>query len=196
VGFVFGDTRISGVRRADYPFGAGGTNLQFMETVDGWPRRNFWYWKKDSAGVPLLVLAGDLDFEVSAELAATLGAVPPPSASTIDVDCGGVTFLDARTAILLGRYRAAARRLGKQVRIVNAVGMPRAVLTVLGVLPAESASGSEVTSPGPHSRPPSTDHRTIAADVFARARSAVARSQELIREAERLLEVYGRRGRG
>jgi hypothetical protein len=96
---------------------------------------------------------------------------------------------------LLARYQATAHQLGKEVRIVNAAGMPRKVLTILGVLPAEVVSGAVATRLSRPGRQPVEDLRTMSSDVFARARSAIARARELCCEVENLREAHRRRER-
>ena len=116
---------------------AAGPPFSLMGTTD-------WYWERGRGGVSRFVPAGDLDYDTFADFAAALGAVPPEAPPIIDIDLRCVTFLDASTACLLARYQAAACRLGKQVRIVNAVGIPRLVLAAIGMLPPDG-----VTRPGP-----------------------------------------------
>ncbi len=163
-----------------------------MGTVDDHTRPNRWHWEQDPDGIPRFMPAGDLDCDVHADLAAALGTDPPGPTSVVDIDLRAVTFLDAGTACLLARYQATAHQLGKRVRIVNAAGMPRKVLTFFGVLPADGVCGAADPHLSRPRRQPVTDLTTTSSDVFARARRAIARTGELCSEVERLREAHRR----
>lgn len=150
-----------------------------------------WCWEQGADGVSRFVPAGDLDLDVLAELAAALDAALRGSAPVVEIDLRAVTFLDGGTGRLLARYRAAARRLGKEVRIVNAAGMPYKVLTVLGVPPLEGVAERS-------SRPswqPLVDLRTVSSELVAVARSTIVRARELCSEVQDLREANERHTR-
>jgi anti-anti-sigma regulatory factor len=178
------------VRFAGYSIGRGAATLHFMGTAGHHAPSEGWNWEQDSEGVSRFVPAGDLDYDVHADLAAALATVPHGSGPIIDIDLRCVTFLDAGTARLLGRFRATAHLLGKEVRIVNATGMPRKVLIVLGVLPPEGVAGTRRPGPCPQ---PLANLSVLSSDVVAMARSTIARARELRSEVERLREARRRR---
>jgi anti-anti-sigma regulatory factor len=151
-----------------------------MGAIDHYTGPDGWYWERVSDGVLRFVPAGDLDYDVRADVEAALATVPPGSAPVIDIDLCSVAFLDASTARLIARYRSAALTLGHQVRIVSAAGMPYQILAVLGVL-----APADVCLSGLH-RQCSQAVATRFMDVLAMVRSAIGRAREIRSEAEHL----------
>ena len=158
-----------------------------MGTIDDW------HWERDPGGVARFTPAGDLDYDVLPDLELALHDVPGGPTAVIDIDLRFVTFLDASSARLLACYRSAARREGREVRIVNAAGMPRKVLIVLGMLPPDEPAVICLSRPRRRHAP---DLAALSVDVIAMARSTIARAREVRFEVERMREARRRHERG
>ncbi|WP_236718615.1 STAS domain-containing protein [Actinoplanes sp. TFC3] len=90
--------------------------------------------RSDGAGVSRLLIAGDLDDDTGATLVRLiLNAAEQYDVSEVVVDLQRVTFLAAAgvRALLLGR--GAATDLGRNFRVVNAIGTVYQILRICGV---------------------------------------------------------------
>ena len=78
-----------------------------------------------------LMISGELDEDTSDGLAALIvNAVEQPDVSEVVVDLQRVTFLAAAGVRALLRGRAAAAKMGRGMRVVNATGIVYQVLRI------------------------------------------------------------------
>jgi anti-anti-sigma factor len=80
-----------------------------------------------------VIAAGEVDISTSPQLGAALETAVAGATSSVDLDLGGVTFLDASgvSAILVARNRA--HRDGIRLRVVHPTTFVRRVLEITGV---------------------------------------------------------------
>jgi anti-anti-sigma factor len=81
---------------------------------------------RDSA--PLLAVSGDLDISGVEEFLSHAGRLLDSDAKTIEVDLGGVTFIDSSGLGALVRLHKSAVAAGQQLRLAN---VPRPVTRIL-----------------------------------------------------------------
>jgi len=89
--------------------------------------------KEGAAGAMTVIAAGEVDLSTSPELGRTLDTAVAEATSLVDLDLGGVTFLDASgvSAILVAWNRA--HREGIRLRLVRPTAFIRRVLKITGV---------------------------------------------------------------
>ncbi len=142
-------------------------------------------WDVTEADTLRFVAAGDLDIDARRRITDALFEHPPGSAPRVEIDLGAVAFLDAGTAGIFARYADAAARRGGAVRVVNATGLPRYVLRMLGLAHLLDAG----TAPPEDDRPirrrpmPVAEVLAVSRAVTAASGEIVARSQALCRTA-------------
>ncbi|WP_433346844.1 STAS domain-containing protein [Micromonospora sp. CA-111912] len=93
----------------------------------------------------LLAVTGEVDLATSGELSAALaGVLDGPPLSALEVDFGGVRFLDSSGILVLLRTHARAAEQGCRLTVADVQPAVRRVLEITGVL---ATLGLDTTSP-------------------------------------------------
>ncbi|WP_320068108.1 STAS domain-containing protein [Micromonospora sp. RTGN7] len=92
-----------------------------------------------------LAVAGEIDLATSGELTAALAdALEGPPLAVLEVDFGGVRFLDSSGILALVRAHGRAAQQGCRLTVTDVQPTVRRVLEITGVL---TTLGLDVTSP-------------------------------------------------
>jgi anti-sigma B factor antagonist len=98
---------------------------------------DIWTYRVDRRGdTAVVVLAGEVDMSAEDELADVLFAeVRRPGTATVQVDLGGVEFLDSSAINVLVRVYNEAREAGRNLHLLRAHETPLKVLEMTGLMP-------------------------------------------------------------
>ncbi|MEV0901290.1 STAS domain-containing protein [Actinoplanes sp. NPDC049802] len=113
-----------------------------------------WETGEDGRTTVILVLTGEFDIEAAEELTgAVVGAVEDSRTDAVTVDLAGTTFIDSKAigAVLTGY--TAARSADMTFRLVNATGVVRRMLEVIGLLDSPGPYDNDTHSPAAAVRP-------------------------------------------